>query len=53
MCVDLFHVYVLKRVVDQGGRDDGIKKGGGDTQGTIWRKDGESLDVEVVGLLKR
>ena len=52
MCIDLFHVYVLRRVVDKGGRDDGIKKGGGDTQGTIGRKDSESMDVEIMGLLK-
>ena len=39
--------------MDKGGGDDGIKKSGGDTQGTVWSKDGEGLDVQVVGLLKR
>ena len=51
MRVDFFYVYVLMRIVDEGGRDNGIKKGGGDTKGTVGRQDGEGLDVEVVGVL--
>ena len=51
MCVDLFYFYVLTRVVNEGGRDNGIKKGGGDTKGTVGGEDGEGLDVEVMGLL--
>ena len=39
--------------MNEGGGDDSIKKGGCDAQETVWRKDGEGLDVEVVGLLKR
>ena len=39
--------------MNKGGGDDGIKKGGGDAQGTVWGEDGEGLDIEVVGLLGR
>lgn len=53
MRVDLLYLDVLARVVNEGGRDSGIKKGGGDTKGTVGREDGEGLDVEVVGLLMR
>lgn len=52
MGVDLFHVYILRRVVGKGGGDDSVKKGGGDAKGTVWGKDSEGLDIEVVGLLK-
>ena len=52
MCVDFFHVYVLTRIVEEGGGDDGVKKGGRDAKGTVGRKNGEGLNVEVVGLLR-
>ena len=51
MRVDLSHIYALTRIVNEGGGNDGIEQRGGDSERAIGREDGESLNVDIVGLL--
>lgn len=51
MCINLFHIYILTRIVGESCRDDSVKEGSGDAEGPVGGEDGEGLDVQVVGLL--